>query len=532
MAASRREQAWIGAIVDALDDGPPMQGLERAAKLLRRALGATVVELRLRARPSSDAVPSAVTVFRVPAKAAPLSDDHAPSARGVARQPLGGSNTAIGEVVVAWTGEQPSPARPPRLLGVAARMISAALRSRLEELEAELQRAMAEEQSARDETRVLLKSVAAATGAASVTWIAADDVVAEGGVAAACRGGAAAAQCPAVETGTVQQLCGPRRDWPAACRRMAVGVRSPCCIPLPSPGARLVLDYGDAVPATTGRDLPVVEALTGTASSVRSARVAAQPRGGLEARCLGEFEVAVDGVPMADSAFRRRKARSLLQMLVLARGTPLPRSTLVERLWPEVEGAPGANRLHGVVHALRQGLAGTESGVREFIDGSADGYALRVDAPIWTDLQAAAERAAAANGAVRAGQLRAAVDHWQRALELYRGDLFAGEEGDWLAAERVNQRRRALEIVALLSDAALRLGEPECAITTLRRGVAIDPLREDLHQSLIQALADQGRRAEALDQYQACCDALQCALGISPMAATRRIAGLLDVPGA
>ena len=96
------------------------------------------------------------------------------------------------------------------------------------------------------------------------------------------------------------------------------------------------------------------------------------------------------------------------------------------------------------------------------------------------------------------------------AARLYGGDLLAGlvvqapPFEEWLAAERERLRERAIEALARLCGHQRRVGAVEAAVDTALRLLALDPLQESIHRTLMRLYADLGRRGAALRQYQAC----------------------------
>jgi hypothetical protein len=68
----------------------------------------------------------------------------------------------------------------------------------------------------------------------------------------------------------------------------------------------------------------------------------------------------------------------------------------------------------------------------------------------------------------------------------------------------------------------LTAGALEPAVVTRLRLLALDPLRESAHRTLMDAYVRQGRRTAAVRQYQRCVEVLQRELGVAPEAATTR----------
>ncbi len=96
-----------------------------------------------------------------------------------------------------------------------------------------------------------------------------------------------------------------------------------------------------------------------------------------------------------------------------------------------------------------------------------------------------------------------------RAAALYRGELLDGISSTscafeaWLSAERQRLRMQAMRAVVGLLDAGGR-ERMDIAIALALRILAIDPLQEDVHRILMRCYAQQGRRADALRQYDLC----------------------------
>jgi predicted ATPase len=117
----------------------------------------------------------------------------------------------------------------------------------------------------------------------------------------------------------------------------------------------------------------------------------------------------------------------------------------------------------------------------------------------------------------------------ERAATLYRGELLEGVSVDeapfeeWLLAERERLRELALEALARLLAHQSKSQATERAIQTAIRLLALDPLQEPAHRTLMRLYARQGRRSAALKQYQVCVGVLRRELGAEPEPETRRL---------
>ena len=81
----------------------------------------------------------------------------------------------------------------------------------------------------------------------------------------------------------------------------------------------------------------------------------------------------------------------------------------------------------------------------------------------------------------------------------------------------------ALEALARLLAHQSKAAGTERAIQTAVRLLALDPLQEAVHRTLMRLYARQGRRGAALKQYQVCVGVLQRELGTEPEAETKQL---------
>jgi DNA-binding SARP family transcriptional activator len=102
------------------------------------------------------------------------------------------------------------------------------------------------------------------------------------------------------------------------------------------------------------------------------------------------------------------------------------------------------------------------------------------------------------------------ASEWDRALELYRGDLLSGvfvadvsaDFEHWLEDERARLRKRAAAAAWSLVQAAERTGDLARAAVAGRRAVKLEPDDEASVRRLIRILDRKGDRAGALSVYE------------------------------
>ena len=93
----------------------------------------------------------------------------------------------------------------------------------------------------------------------------------------------------------------------------------------------------------------------------------------LDIRCLGRFQLYLEGRLLSPRAFRRHQSLTALKILVTHREQPLTKEQLMEYIWPEADPETTARNLRVVIHDLRRGLASISPSNYPFIiaeDGS------------------------------------------------------------------------------------------------------------------------------------------------------------------
>jgi DNA-binding SARP family transcriptional activator len=225
--------------------------------------------------------------------------------------------------------------------------------------------------------------------------------------------------------------------------------------------------------------------------------------GGFEGRLTG-------GRPLILSA---RKARALLAYLALPPGRMHPRDTLTALLWGGVPEPRARASLRQAVFSLRQALGDSadlllHESERVGLDARhVDVDAVRLERELGADSRAGLEAAVA----------------------LYRGDLLSGLVLDeppfeeWLVAERERLRELTLEGLARLIARQRAAGDLQAGMRTALQLLAIDPLQESVHRTLMRLHAALGRRGDALRQYRECVAVLRREVDAEPELETRQL---------
>ena len=231
----------------------------------------------------------------------------------------------------------------------------------------------------------------------------------------------------------------------------------------------------------------------------------------LHLELLGGFAARLNG----DRPCRlpTRKAQALLAYLAVPAGRFHSRDKLTALLWGDVPEQQARQ-------SFRQALAG----LRRSFGEAADALLTEGDT-IALDPQAVGSDVAE----IEAARGETSIAALERAAALCNGGLLDGLRVDepafeeWLATERERLHQLSLDLLGSLMRHQREAGAVEAATQTALRLLGRDPLQEHVHRALMQMLLQQGRKAAALQQYQACVGWLERELGAEPEEATREL---------
>ena len=210
--------------------------------------------------------------------------------------------------------------------------------------------------------------------------------------------------------------------------------------------------------------------------------------------------------------FAIKKSQALLAYLAVPLGQAHPRDKIAALLWGDMREAQARAGVRQTLFTLRK-LLGDPDPLRLV------GETVALD-PLLVEADVAAFEQRVARGHQEA---------LEEAAALYGGDFLEGltlQEAafeEWLMAERVRLRELALEGLARLLALQRDSGALDEALQTALRLVALDPLQEPVHRTLMRLYAQLGRRGAALRQYQLCVAALQRELRTEPDEETRAL---------
>ncbi len=235
--------------------------------------------------------------------------------------------------------------------------------------------------------------------------------------------------------------------------------------------------------------------------------------------CFGRFEVRRLGQPILLCS--SRNGQSILRYLVAQPGHCATIDVLMALLWPENEPKVAQPKLHSAISALRRSLNhgyNCNPGCGYIVCKNRV-YYLNPAIVIRTDVDEflqcyGAERQTSEERVARS----------EKACSLYTGpflpeDLYA----DWTSLQREYLNRIYLTMCRVLADHYLKTKRYEDAAKWATTILKVNRCDEEAHRQLIQVYAAQGRRSEALQQYQRCECLLREELGVAPLPETTHL---------
>jgi LuxR family maltose regulon positive regulatory protein len=252
------------------------------------------------------------------------------------------------------------------------------------------------------------------------------------------------------------------------------------------------------------------------------AAVPAPPPAVTDVGVLGPLVLSRDGHQVTDTGLRRERVRALLAFLVGHRHTT--RADITAALWPDLDDRAAANNLRVTLTYLLRVLepwrAAGDSSFHVRTPGQqvdlVTGDRLRIDVDAFDRHVAAAGRAEAD------GTPSLALDHNLAAVALYRGDLHAGIDAEWVDLDREAYRARMVAAATRAGELLAARGDIDEADEAARRAIAADEWAEGAYAVLATTALARNDRTGARQALDRCLEAL-ADLGVEPSDETQRL---------
>jgi DNA-binding SARP family transcriptional activator len=244
--------------------------------------------------------------------------------------------------------------------------------------------------------------------------------------------------------------------------------------------------------------------------------------------CFGHFEVRrSDPSSSPIDLCTNLKGLTILRYLITQ---PRHRETvdmLMAALWPEEAPEVAEHKLRVAISALRCSLN------RDFVSESGGGYILckgqayqlNPSVQLHTDVD---EFLTLYQAGQKASDSEARASYYEKACQLYRGPFLVEDVyAEWSYFRREELMKTYIIMCDKLAEWNLQSQYYEAAAKWASAILQVDRCDEEAHRQLIRAYAAQGRRSEALRQFQQCQRVLSKELGIEPVPETQKLFQML-----
>jgi DNA-binding SARP family transcriptional activator/predicted ATPase len=221
---------------------------------------------------------------------------------------------------------------------------------------------------------------------------------------------------------------------------------------------------------------------------------------------LPRFSIAGRDVPFN----ARPRVLPLFACLLLERGVPVRRDAIAARLWPDEPQAEGRAALRRHLQYLDSALAGFGVAPSPVVR---DGSSIALDAERTPWLDVADFESASMQDDTLAG-----------AVALYRGDLLAPYDDEWIVEARERYRAQHVNNLERLIARARDGGDLPVALGWVDELLRFEPYREDVVRLAMRLRCASGERSRALHEYERYRSLIELELGVEPMLETQMLA--------
>lgn len=231
----------------------------------------------------------------------------------------------------------------------------------------------------------------------------------------------------------------------------------------------------------------------------------------IEVQVLGRFALLRGGEPVPPAAFGGRLARTMFRILLVERGTVVPRFSLIDALWGDEPPADPDANLNVLANRIRRAL-----GLPGLLVTGEAGYALAHDTGCNVDADLFSGRVAAGLACAADGKPAAALRELDMALRMWAEPLPEDTLKAWAHQYRERLHRQRSDALAASAESALALHDHARAGACATEAALEQPLSEAPQLLLARVLAAAGDVAGALRIITGFRDRLAEELGLDP----------------
>ncbi|MDJ0770602.1 MAG: BTAD domain-containing putative transcriptional regulator [Ilumatobacter sp.] len=233
----------------------------------------------------------------------------------------------------------------------------------------------------------------------------------------------------------------------------------------------------------------------GAAARELRARTPTPPDQPVAVRLLGETRLTVNRSDTADPDWRRERVRALLVWLVL--NPESSRNRAAAALWPDLDPDKAGKNLRTTLNYVHRVLEPQRTSRDAAWFVRADGQHLTLHRSLDVDLWRFNDLLERADDAERRGRPTEALPVLVEAAGLWRGDLAADLDHEWLDLERIHVGSRFVRAACRAAELLVATRRPAEAIDMARTALEADPYHERSYLALAGAYRAVGDHTSA-----------------------------------
>jgi DNA-binding SARP family transcriptional activator/KaiC/GvpD/RAD55 family RecA-like ATPase len=256
----------------------------------------------------------------------------------------------------------------------------------------------------------------------------------------------------------------------------------------------------------------------------------------LQIYLLGNFQILFNHHKILSDLWQSRQLRTILKILIIQRGKPVPASQIIEKIWPDKDPEQSAQHLYVRISQIRKLLK--NFGFQDCIQTVAGGYIFQCEPfleeneehSIWIDVVEFERMADQGREQLEKKEFNQSITRFKKALNLYRADFLIEDlYEDWSITERERLRDRHLMVLTEMAEAYAQTGRYRHAIDVSQKVLSVDPCRESTFVQLMLYYYHLGERSKSLDVFERCKTVLSEEMDVNPDTYTEELAQKIRV---
>ncbi len=245
----------------------------------------------------------------------------------------------------------------------------------------------------------------------------------------------------------------------------------------------------------------------------------------LKIKCLGGFKAMRGRVPVGDTEWKGKIAKTFVKLLVAQDGYSVSRDRAKEMLWPDADPDTLGQTFNSMLHRVRKvlepkGVPGKNGSCLLHDDGF---IKLNRDL-VWTDVGQLLSHLDATDRMKSSRKTENIVGEYEKAFDLYEGDFLPEDlYSDWASPVRDRLRIRYLRALEDAAGIAESSGDRDRSLRFYEKMFSADSCNEKACCWLMQQYQSDARRGEAIRTYERCERAMSRDLDLEPDEQTKKL---------